>query len=90
MEQPIIVLSLEDAHQYITRDAYSIGANHSYFLQNGSLPKGQDGKEKQLELRTLVEITGVTRTFGRIRFQVTDGFISVNREPQNLILIEQS
>jgi hypothetical protein len=88
MEQTISVSSLEEASQYINKDAYSIGANHSHLIKHGTLPKGQDGKQKQLELRTRVKITGVNRSFGRIRFEVTEGFISVNREPHNLILIE--
>tara|TARA_R100000315_G_C5120321_1_gene68725 strand:+ start:272 stop:544 length:273 start_codon:yes stop_codon:yes gene_type:complete len=89
MERVIEISDLEDARKHVGKKAYAIGATHSHFLQNGKLPKGQDGKDRPLELRSLVEIVGVNRSFGRVRYQVSDSFITVSKEPHNLILIEE-
>lgn len=40
----------------------------------------------EVELRSPVTILDVKKVFGRIRYDVTDGFVTVQKEPQNLIL----
>ena len=86
METVIEVKDLDEAKLHVGKKAYAIGQNLAYFIRHNEKPRRQDGRVMEVELRSPVTILDVKKVFGRIRYDVTDGFVTVQKEPQNLIL----